>query len=426
MRVRSVLFASVCSVLLAAGAAVSSSEAAEKSQSAITADKAYASLVSGKLVQAIAQYSEAIESRQLEPELLANSLLNRALAYQNRGQHSDAVDDYSTAMRLGAMGQRLQAVALYNRGISYQKLEKPAQAIEDFTNALFLDAEFAQAYYSRGNVLRESGQYLFALSDYEKALKYHHPEPHLPLYGTALTYEDLRRPLNAQKSLVQALALKPDFAAARLKLSNLMRGEDIPAKLPVTKALNNNSASLAAGREGIVTASLDVASADVIMRKKDLPVPVSPPSALMQKVSLGGTKRVKKIQSRVAAEVEIEPIAAPPVIEPANAPPPIAKPADEIVTASVAATTPKLIGWTVQLSSQKNENAAWNAWKKMQARHSKLLSNSEAMVVQADLGDRGVFYRLRVHQLETKKSAARLCSRLKKRGTSCFVSRANS
>ena len=45
-------------------------------------------------------------------------------------------------------------------------------AIEDFTSTLFLDVEFSQAYYSRGNVLRRSGQFLFALSDYEKSLKY--------------------------------------------------------------------------------------------------------------------------------------------------------------------------------------------------------------------------------------------------------------
>ena len=57
----------------------------------------------------------------------------------------------------------------------------------------------------------------------------------------------------------------------------------------------------------------------------------------------------------------------------------------------------------------------------MQAKHRRLLSKHEANVVRADLGDRGVFYRLRVTGLDNKKQARRLCSRLKKRGTSCFI-----
>ena len=423
MRVRSVLFASVCSALLAAGAAASSASAAEPSPAQLASDKAYKALVSGNSVAAISLYSEAIESRQLKPEQLANALLNRALAYQNKAQHADAVDDYSAALRVDAMGARLRAVALYNRGISYQKLEKPAQAIEDFTNALFLDVEFAQAYYSRGNVLRESGQYLFALSDYEKALKYNHPEPHLPLYGTALTYEDLNRPETAQKSLVQALALKPDFQAARLKLSQMLKTDPLVEEKPVAKAPGSSSANTLAGTDSIVTGAVDDKSADLVMRKKQLPVPVSPPSALMAKTSLDSDVKVTKpkIVARIEieeppAEKKVEATQAAAVIEPASAPPP----------EKMTSAKPKLEGWTVQLSSQKREDAAWKVWKNMQAKHANLLQDQDALVVEADLGAKGIFYRLRVHKLETKANANRLCQSLKKRGTACFVSRAKS
>jgi tetratricopeptide (TPR) repeat protein len=411
MTVRLVLIASVSAALLAASAAVPSVQAAPKSQAVATVDKAYRSLVSGKLVDAIAQYSEAIESRELPPETLANALLNRALAYQNRNQHADAVDDYSAAMRVDAMSAKLRAVALYNRALSHQKLDKPAQAIEDFTNALFLDVKFAQAYYGRGNVLRESGQYLFALSDYEKAVKYHHPEPHLPLFGVALTYEDLRRPEQAQKSLVQALVLKPDFAAARMKLTQLLTGAEVPSKDTASMGVTPAAQKMAANRDQIVTGSLDKRTADLVMRKEELPVPVSPPSALMAKTNLVSDKPAAPARPKLA-ELKVEkPSEAPqpklqqqasagPVIEPANAPAP-----------KTELNAKKLEGWTVQLSSQKNEGAAWKVWKKL---------------VEADLGDRGIFYRLRVHKINSKKSAARLCSRLKRRGTSCFVSRARS
>ncbi len=393
---------------------MSSLEAAPKIQATVAVDKAYRSLVSGNLVEAIAQYSEAIESRDLVPETLANALLNRALAYQGRGQHADAVDDYSAAMRVDAMSAKLRAVALYNRALSHQKLAKPAQAIEDFTNALFLDVEFSQAYYGRGNVLRESGQYLFALSDYEKAIKYHHPEPHLPLYGVALTYEDLRRPEQAQRSLVQALALKPDFAAARLKLSALLTGEQSRNENATAQSPVGNSAKLATVQNQIITGSLDDSTADQVRRKEELPVPVSPPSALMAKTSLASDKPARKPKQQLAG-LAVEKPSETPTIVPANAP-----------ASKKQVNADKLQGWTVQLSSQKNEDAAWKVWRKLQTKHGRLLSKRDPMVVEADLGDRGIFFRLRVHKIDNKKSAARLCSRLKRRGTSCFVSRARS
>jgi len=90
-----------------------------------------------------------------------------------------------------------------------------------------------------------------------------------------------------------------------------------------------------------------------------------------------------------------------------------------------AVEKPARTGWAVQISSQKQEDAAWSVWKKMQAKHKRLLSPHEANVVQADLGDRGIFYRLRVTGLDDKRQASKLCRRLKKRGTSCFVTRAS-
>ncbi len=419
MSVRSVLYASVCAALLAASAAVPV-VAAEKSSAAIASEKAYKALVSGQTKTAIRLYGEAIESRRLKPELLANSLLNRALAFQTVDQDQDAIDDYSAALRIDALGPKLRAIALYNRGLSYQKIKRPAMAIEDFTNALFLKVEFSQAYYSRGNVLRRSGQYLFALSDYEKSLKYSHPEPHLPLYGTALTYEALRRPREAKKALVRALTLKPDFQAARQKLSRLIKPASRRAggsAKPTGKSTAKSAARLAAADNGaIVTGSVLNRSPDLVMRKDGLPKAVSPPARVQQaanvlpaSVNLNGVS-----DSRTAA------LNAPAAQELPNAGKGSGK--------GMAAKTrrPALAGWAVQLSSQKHEDAAWSIWKKIQAKHKSLLRRHGADVVRADLGNRGIFYRLRVTGLDDKRQAKRLCSRLKKRGTSCFVARTSS
>ncbi len=187
---------------------------------------------------------------------------------------------------------------------------------------------------------------------------------------------------------------------------------------PVAKAPGASSSNLHAGADAIVTGSVDGKSADLVMRKKQLPVPVSPPSALMAKTSLDTDVKVKK--PKIVARIEVaEPPAQEPVeavIEPANAPPP----------EKMKLSKPKLQGWTVQLSSQKNEDAAWTAWKTMQTKHAGLLKGRDVMVVEADLGAKGIFYRLRVHKLASKQMANRLCKGLKRRGAACFVSRAKS
>jgi hypothetical protein len=78
----------------------------------------------------------------------------------------------------------------------------------------------------------------------------------------------------------------------------------------------------------------------------------------------------------------------------------------------------------VQLSSQRNEDAAWTAWDQLSKRHGELLGGRDAAVVRAELDGKGVFYRLRVHRLQSRNEAQSLCSRLKARGTACYFGRA--
>lgn len=406
MKLRSVLLVSVGVGLLAAGAAVAGTAGTKKPSEVTLTETAYQALVAGRPAAAIASYTEAIESRKLPVDLLANSLLNRALAYQRIGEHQAAVDDYSAAMRMDAMSPRLRAVALYNRGLSHHKLDQPALAIEDFTSALLLDPEFAEAYLSRANALRLSGQYLFALGDYEKALRYSYPDPHVPLYGQALTYEALDRPLLAQKALARAIKVSPDFAPARDKLIEL-GGEEAVAKAEADDELPQpQQASLPLEPDEFVTGSLG-AGPDLVMRKPDLPEPVRPPEAMVGEEEAAVAKDEPPQPAEVAAAEEQAEAEPEPTPEPASAP-------------------AMLEGWMVQLTSQRKEEAAWSVWEKLSERHAKLLGGRDAAVVRADLGTKGVYYRLRIHRLESRDEAQRLCSRLKAVGAACYVGRADS
>src|SRR6185436_14501450 len=239
---------------------------AEENPSLHLVSQGYEALVAGRTTDAISAFTEAIESRELTPEQLANTLLNRALAHQQGGGYQQAIDDYTAALRIDALGAKLRATALYNRGLAYNKLSQPALAIEDFTSALMLDPEFAHAYFSRATVLRESGQYLFALSDYEKALRFDHPQAYLVYYGEALAHEALNRPDVAKKSLAKAIVANPSFETARQKLA-MLEGSGPVGQKPA---------------DSIVTASVTQTDNDQVVRKEELPEAIKPPQELAQ------------------------------------------------------------------------------------------------------------------------------------------------
>jgi tetratricopeptide (TPR) repeat protein len=450
MKVRSVTLAFVSSVFLAALGANSGSVFATSNSVNPLTTQAYTALAAGDGDTAISLYSQAIESRELAPELLANALLNRALAYQQAKKHNQAIDGYTAALSLDAMSAELRATALYNRGLSQQKLGQKTLAIEDFTNALLLNPSFSHAFLSRGNTLRDSGQYLFALTDFERALKYNHPDPARVYFSEAQTYDLLHRPADRKHMLEAAVAANPNYAEAVAQLASL------PAAASDDKTAD-------AGTDDILTGSISAVGGNTLVHKPDLPKGVEPPAELMAAtatpadgaVILAETPVFKKssklYQDRVPvveASAEkttdiavIKPVADEKIIAIETVPeiPPAAKKlnvetAKPVVVAKVvkadpdqvASTSPApAIGWSVQIASADTENSAWTTWKNMQKRF-KVLADQAPVVVKADLGAKGIFYRVRLAGFDGQSSAQTACAKLKTKGVSCFVSKAAS
>jgi cell division septation protein DedD len=70
--------------------------------------------------------------------------------------------------------------------------------------------------------------------------------------------------------------------------------------------------------------------------------------------------------------------------------------------------------------SQAEADAAWTAYKD---KHSTLLAGYAPNVMRADLGDKGIWYRLRIGGFSNKDAASALCDRLKADGGGCFLGR---
>jgi tetratricopeptide (TPR) repeat protein len=436
MKVRRVSFALVSAAFLAAFATscgTAYANSSEANQQLVR--KAYATLQAGDAKTAIGEFSDAISSDQLEPELLANALLNRALAYQQLKDSTLAVADYDAAIKLNVMAPALRSTALYNRGLAHQKLGNITNAIEDFTSSLLINPEFAQAFYSRGNALRETGQLLFALSDYERALRYNHPDKARVHFGYATTFLALKRPLDAKREFNAALSLNPDYGEARAQL--VLLGDE-------------NASLETASADPILTGSVSVYSGGTNVTKPELPAAVDVPTALESTFAGKPAEakpqmavlKVKKMEDRVpeteepaiaaaqaaavsenAEVVEVTKVAAiaeEPVAQEPDAEPEV--PAAPAVAEEEKPTAPVMSGWTVQVASAASEDAAWSIWKKMQSRF-KVLKTQDANVVRADLGSKGVFYRIRLGSFEEQVDAKKACSKLKAGGVSCYISK---
>jgi cell division septation protein DedD len=80
-------------------------------------------------------------------------------------------------------------------------------------------------------------------------------------------------------------------------------------------------------------------------------------------------------------------------------------------------------GYAVQVTSQRSEGEAQNAYRALQAKYPNQLSGRPPIIRRADLGDKGTYYRALVGPFASAEEAAGLCSGLKAAGGNCIVQR---
>lgn len=88
----------------------------------------------------------------------------------------------------------------------------------------------------------------------------------------------------------------------------------------------------------------------------------------------------------------------------------------------VSAPSLKAAGiWKVQLLSAKDREAVVKEWEKISLKHSELIAGLPYFIEEADLGDKGVFYRLKIGDYNERAEAEKLCEQLKPKKLGCFV-----
>jgi hypothetical protein len=109
--------------------------------------------------------------------------------------------------------------------------------------------------------------------------------------------------------------------------------------------------------------------------------------------------------------------ATPKTVIPAPTPSP-PKPAPTLDTAEPAAGS-----FVLQIGAFKSQADAEAAWKAYKVRHTALVAGYSDDIQQANLGEKGIWYRLRIGGLSDKEVATALCDRLKADGGACILGR---
>ncbi len=407
---------------------------------------------------AVADYTSAIWQGGLPASILPRSYYNRAVAYAGMGQQERAARDYDKAIELAPN----YASAFHNRGNLRRHLGRHSEAIVDYDRALTLGmgARAHLTYFARALSHKELGNERAALADAAHSLElevnFAPAQTALAEWGgSRLTQVAAAKPVEAPIITASIPEPAPTITASQAaQSSQQVSSPVVTASVENDRSENTRSADLdgiripnaasSAGQAVTLTppnvAAIEPQSGNVTVRplSEALPPPratstgweatvtrfVQPPSA-----STGNSARVAAVPSGdPMTTASIDSSRPTPVsrdgnlLAPARQTPtatPVRVAAGAATTASDASPAPR--GLRVQIGSFRSASDATAAWDKTVAAHQVLIGQRQPYIVEADLGARGIFYRLQIGPMHSSNEAKALCNALKARGQDCIL-----
>jgi cell division protein FtsN len=141
----------------------------------------------------------------------------------------------------------------------------------------------------------------------------------------------------------------------------------------------------------------------------------SPEQPMDMEALRGGLKETAPAANVAAVSAPASPPQAAPVPIPAPA-----QPAAPLVP-SASQAAPSNSPFVIQLAALRSEAEAKTLFARLSQGHSDILAGLSADIERAELGPKGVFYRLRLVPLADRAAADSLCAKLKARGQECIV-----
>lgn len=155
-----------------------------------------------KYAQALAEYTRATE---IDPTNL-DALVNAAMSAIN-------LTDWKLAQKFleAALGLRPDhAISWLKLGLIYSMTEEPDEAIYAYNMAIHHDPEFAEAYYRRGNELKDQNELESAVESYKKAIELN-PNFAQALCNLGVVLLRQKKHEDALPHLLKAIESEPDL-----------------------------------------------------------------------------------------------------------------------------------------------------------------------------------------------------------------------
>lgn len=116
-------------------------------------------------------------------------------------------------------------------------------------------------------------------------------------------------------------------------------------------------------------------------------------------------------------------VAAVPRPAPAAPAPRPVQPRQPEVTSSVPPSAMRSGGYLVQVAARQSRNEAMQAFSDLQRQYPQLLGGLAPEILRADLGQRGIWYRVGVGPMLQQQAALNFCNQLKSAGADCLIRR---
>ena len=83
----------------------------------------------------------------------------------------------------------------------------------------------------------------------------------------------------------------------------------------------------------------------------------------------------------------------------------------------------KVSGLRLQLGAARSESEARGEWERLQHQNADLLGKLSGVAIRADLGDKGVYYRIQTGPVADASAADRICGEMRQRRLACIIVR---
>jgi len=156
-----------------------------------------------------------------------SQLVEAGRALEMSGQKDEALADYTEAIESHELDRDAHARALFDRGLLLDGMNRLDDALKDYSAALSGSPKFAAALNNRANIYRRLRRFTEAQHDYRASLAAGNPQIQYPYYGLGQIAEAQGKTGQARNFYAKALAVAPDFILASQKMAALNAPEAI-------------------------------------------------------------------------------------------------------------------------------------------------------------------------------------------------------